>query len=102
MAGPSVGSKQAHPKDEQKPSFLSQPSVPRQKRAGTFPGSHSVEDSEERDEVFKSFSKLSLVISRHPFLGFHVSVDPWETRKWLEQVKQPKRSSIFLKRVMER
>lgn len=63
MAVPSVGSEQVHPKDGQKSSFLSQPAVLRQKRAGTFPGSQSVEDSEERDEVFKSFSKLSLVIS---------------------------------------
>lgn len=55
MAVPSVGSEQVQPKDVQKSSFLSQPSDLRQKQAGTFPGSQSVDNSEERDEVFRAF-----------------------------------------------
>lgn len=55
VAVPSVGSEQVQPKDVQKSSFLSQPSDLRQKQAGTFPGSQSVDNSEERDEVFRAF-----------------------------------------------
>lgn len=70
---------------------------------GTCPGSPSLGESEERDEVFKSFSKLSLLIFLPSSLpGVPVTADPWETGKWLEPMKYPKHSFIILRRVMER